>query len=462
MKKLLLLTISISIITFAHAQNFVGKWNGELNVMGQKLTIAFNISKTDSTYVTKMDSPAQNAFGLPTDRTKIADNRIEIIATGLAIFYQGVLEGDSIVGTFNQNGIPFPLNLKQSEAPELKRPQEPKPPFDYKIEDVTFSNKKDKVNISGTITLPNSNEQHPAVILIAGSGPNDRDETIFGHKPFWVIADYLTRNGIAVLRYDKRGVGKSTGRYETATTKDFAEDAKAAIAYLKSRADIDKSSIGIIGHSEGGIIAPMIASKQKDVKFIVLMAGMGTKGIDLIMEQNKIGMEHQNIEQENIDELLKLTQQTLEGLSQWKGTDNDRTALRDEINLLWEKTPLIQKMKLNKDQYIRSNLNTLSSPWFREFLQINPKEYLSKVKCPVLAINGEKDTQVVANENIEIIKASLAEGGNNNFETIIYPNLNHLFQESHTGHVGEYATIEQTISPEVLSDILLWIKSNLQ
>lgn len=458
MKRLITFCLAISIIATISSQSIEGNWSGKLDVMGQSLPIVFNISKSDSAYTTTMDSPAQGAFGLPTSKTTVSGNKIEIVATNLAIFYQGKLEGDTITGTFNQNGIPFTLTLRQSNEHALNRPQEPNPPFDYKIEEISFTNKVDDNTLSGTLTIPNTSDKHPAIVLIAGSGPNDRDESIFGHKPFLVLADYLTSNGYMVLRYDKRGVGSSTGRYETATTKHFADDASAAINYLKTRNDVDKSSIGIIGHSEGGTIATMIAANRSDIKFVVMLAAMGSKGIDIIMQQNETALKKQNIEQQNIDELLEITNHTLTNLSNWKGTDNDKTVLRDQLNLLWDKMPLIMKLKMNKDQYIRSNLATMSSPWFREFIKIDPIHYLKKTNCPILALNGENDTQVIVSKNIELIDRALEES-NKKYKTKVYPQLNHLFQESTTGSASEYGNIEQTISTEVLADIVEWIKN---
>lgn len=459
MKRISLLSVAVLTLSFLHAQSITGTWSGSLDIMGNRLPIVFHIAMNDSAFITKMDSPAQNAFGLPTSKTTFSDDRLEIVASGLGIFYQGKLEGDSISGTFNQGGIPFPLTLKQSEEPIMNRPQEPRPPFDYKIEEVKFSNKKDKINLAGTITLPDSVGKLPAVILIAGSGPNDRDETIFGHKPFWVIADFLTRNGYVVLRYDKRGVGKSEGSYATATTENFAADAQSAFDYLKTRNEVDKSVIGLIGHSEGGVIAPMVASQNRDVKFIVLMAAMGIKGINLILDQNESAMVAQKMEEANIVNLQRINRKMFESLSGWKGTENDKTLLRDQLTLLWDKMPILSRMKTNKEQFIRSNFNAMITPWYRGILAINPSEFLQMVKCPVLAINGEKDSQVLYFKNISAIRSALESGGNNRFATKTYPNLNHLFQECQTGEVDEYGQIEQTISPQVLSDILEWMQS---
>lgn len=461
MRRIYLFTFLISILTQIQAQQIVGSWSGELEVAGNQLPLVFHISQNDSALITKMDSPAQHAFGLPTTKTTFNENRIEIVASGLGIFYQGLLHGDTITGTFNQGGIPFPLTLARNESAQLKRPQEPIPPFEYKIEAITFPNKKEKINLAATVTLPDADGKFPAVILIAGSGPNDRDETIFGHKPFWVIADFLTQNGFLVLRYDKRGVGKSEGSFATATTRNFAEDAASAIAYLKSRKDVDQSAIGLIGHSEGGIIAPMIAAKNQDVSFIVLLAGMGTTGMDLILDQNETSMTEQQMEPENILTLRKSNREIFETLTQWKNNENDKTLLRDQLSMVWDKMPLLTRLKSNKEQFIRTQFNAMVIPWFREFLTINPADYLQKVKCPVFAANGEKDSQVLFYKNIPAIRTALKQGGNEQFSIKTYPQLNHLFQECKTGFVDEYAEIEQTISPQLLEDLLQWMNSTL-
>lgn len=443
------------------AQEIAGSWSGTLDVMGNRLSLIFHISKIDSTYTTTMDSPAQNALGLPTSKTSFAGNKLEIVATGLGIFYQGTLQGDSIPGTFNQGGIPFPLVLRPVDKPVLNRPQEPKPPFPYKTEEVKFTNEKDNIELAGTLSIPDSAGTFPAVVLIAGSGPHDRNETVFGHKPFLVIADHLTRKGFVVLRYDKRGTGKSTGDYPRATTQDFATDAAVAVEYLKTRREVNKSAIGLIGHSEGGVIAPMAASENRDIGFIVLMAGMGEKGIETTMEQNRMALELLDMEPENSERSLKAIREMFESLSEWKGTEADRAALRDRLSQLWEQYPILVKMKLKKDAFVRDQFNAIATPWYRQFLALDPAEYLQKVKCPVLAINGEKDTQVLAEKNLEAIKSALDKGQNYRYETKTYPGLNHLFQECETGRADEYGKIEQTLSPDVLSDITFWIKKQL-
>lgn len=458
-KKIIYAVILYSLSAYCFSQEIEGSWTGSLNVMGNNLRIAFNIEKNGAEYTSKMDSPDQGAFALPTTKTTFSDSLLEITATQLGIIYQGKLDGDSISGKFTQSSVSFPLVLKKTEKlAEPKRPQTPEPPYSYTVEEVIIENKTDSVSLSGTLTLPDCTEKVPVVVLIAGSGPNDRDENILGHKPFLVIADHLTKNGIAVLRYDKRGVGKSSGDYARATTLNFANDVKSVMAYLEKRPEINKNKIGLIGHSEGGIIAPIVAAGNKKVAFIVSMAGTGVKGIDVIMYQNEIAMKQQNMEPKNIEELQKINREIFESLKEWKNTDQNRTDLRDKLHFMWNKTPLLIRMKMNKDQFIRNNFNTLSSPWFRTFLHLYPAEYLRKVACPVLILNGEKDMQVVAPKNPESIKQALEKGGNFRSEVKIYPSLNHLFQECETGYFDEYGKIEQTISPEVLSHITNWIK----
>jgi hypothetical protein len=237
-----------------YSQEIIGSWTGSLKIQETSLRLVFNVSMKDSVLISTFDSPDQGAFGLPTTRTTYSesDKKLEIIASGLGIFYRGILDNDSIVGTFNQSGIPFPLTLRKTIEEVVHKPQTPIEPLPYISEEVTIPDKsQNKVSLSGTLTLPDSTGIFPAIILIAGSGPNDRDETIFGHKPFYLLSDYLTRNGFAVLRYDKRGVGKSTGDYSKATISDFVTDASNALEYLKSRKEIDSSKIGMLGHSEG-------------------------------------------------------------------------------------------------------------------------------------------------------------------------------------------------------------------
>lgn len=459
------LFVALITTTFISAQEITGTWQGTLNVQGTKLEIVFHIEKQIDGYTSLMDSPTQGAYGIKTTNTIYENEKLQITAIDLGLFYQATAKNDSITGIFNQNGMPFPLTLVRTEKKTQLRPQEPKAPFPYKIEEIEFTNAKENINLAGTLTLPQKKEKSSAVILIAGSGPNDRDETIFGHKPFWVLADYLSRNGIAVLRYDKRGVEKSGGEYFTATTQDFADDAEAALNYLKSRKEIDTSNIGLIGHSEGGIIAPMIASQNKDVQFIVLMAGLGVSGIELSLAQNQFALNKASLsdkEKDALNEILKKIFTSTENWTGYVGSETERSALKNELNILWQNLPMKIRGQVSKETFIEKTTANIATPWFRHFLKVKPPIYLQKLSIPVLAINGEKDTQVDYKSNLSAIESALIEGGNIKYEIKTYPNLNHLFQESNTGEIDEYVKIEQTISPKVLSDVTKWIETQIK
>ena len=280
-----------------------------------------------------------------------------------------------------------------------------------------------------------------------------------------MLADYLSRNGIAVLRYDKRGVEKSGGEYFTATTQDFADDAEAALNYLKSRKEIDTSNIGLIGHSEGGIIAPMIASQNKDVQFIVLMAGLGVSGIELSLAQNQFALNKASLsdkEKDALNEILKKIFTSTENWTGYVGSETERSALKNELNILWQNLPMKIRGQVSKETFIEKTTANIATPWFRHFLKVKPPIYLQKISIPVLAINGEKDTQVDYKCNLSAIEAALIQADNIKYKIKTYPNLNHLFQESNTGEIDEYVKIEQTISPKVLSDVTKWIETQIK
>ena len=457
--------VSLLSVISLYSQEIAGTWQGTLKVQGAELEIVFHIEKNESGYTSLMDSPSQNAFGIPTTKTTFKNELLEIVAANLAVFYQGKLRNDTITGTFNQGGMPFPLSLARSEKKELVRPQEPKAPYPYEVVEVMFPNTKEKIELAAILTLPKQKTKVPAVILIAGSGPNDRDETIFGHKPFWILADYLTRNGIAVLRYDKRGVDESGGEYFTSTTQDFAEDAEAAFNYLKTRKEIDPSKIGLIGHSEGGIIAPMIAAENSEVKFVVLMAGLGVTGTELVMAQHKYVFNKTSLTdegKESLNDALKQVYSSVINWTEYVGTNEERNQLKEELSNMWQKLPEEMRAAVSQEVYLNKTIENITSPWFRHFLKTNPSEYLQKLSIPVLAINGENDTQVEYQSNLNKIETALKKGDNKHYQIKSYSGLNHLFQESTTGDIDEYGKIEQTISPKVLSDITSWIKMQIK
>ena len=448
--------------TCLYSQEISGSWTGNINIQGTNLRIVFNITNANTFYESTMDSPNQGAYGIPTTSTEYSEGKLYITAKALAIHYQGELKNDTIIGTFKQGTMSIPLNLTRSVETNLSRPQTPQEPFPYYSEQFALPSKESNHTITGTFTKPFGDGVFPAIVLIAGSGPNDRDETIFDHKPFLVISDHLSKNGFAVFRYDKRGVGGSTGNFKQATINDFAQDASLVVEFLKQRKDIDDTKIGLLGHSEGGLVASMVASNNKDISFVILMASPGIKGIEIVLDQNKFSMLQQRFEPDVIREVQIVNEEIFKSLINWNDSENEKIVLQQKLSDLWELFPTYIKANVEKDSYLNSQFNAMITPGYRSFLSSNPSLLIEDVDCPVLAINGKLDTQVAAEKNLNSISETLRNGGNKTFETKVYSNLNHLFQESATGLIDEYANIEQTISPEVLSDITTWLKKQIE
>nr|WP_315423049.1 alpha/beta hydrolase [uncultured Pedobacter sp.] len=340
-----------------------------------------------------------------------------------------------------------------------KRPQTPKAPYPYYTEEVKFTNAKDSITLAGTLSLPADSGIYPVVILISGSGPQNRDEELFDHKPFLVISDYLTRKGIGVLRYDDRGTAHSTGNFRTSTSVSFADDAAAAVAYLKSRKEVDPRQIGLAGHSEGGMIAPMVAAGNKDVAFIILMAAPGIPIVKLLdLQSERLGILSGGTK-EMVDKNVKLEHGMYEIIMK-----NHTNSLNIRLTAYLTKAmaslpPEIRPAADVMDQEIKTLIRRSTTPWFKYFLQYEPARNLSLVRCPVLVLNGSLDAQVTSKENLHGIKQALDKGRNRNYKIIEYPGVNHLFQEAKTGAFEEYQLIEQTMSPKVLDDIATWINS---
>lgn len=439
MRHFLLLLLCLAPLS-SMSQNAVGSWSGTLTTPAGNLKIVFNISLSDTIYSSTMDSPDQGARDIPIKTTIVTDSVVTLRLGNIE--YTGTLKRDELRGTFTQGSFKTELNLIRAERPaEPKRPQEPKPPFDYDSKQVTFRN--GDIELSGTLTTPRGKGRSMAVVMVTGSGAQDRDEQIMGHKPFLVIADHLTRNGISVLRYDDRGVGGSTGSMASSTTADFAIDVRCAIEFLKTRPEIDTQRIGIIGHSEGGLIAPMVASESDDVAFIVLLAAPAIRGDKLILLQKRLieqAMGYNPIQ-------VELSNQLMAGA--YAVINANAEPIADSLTTYFtSKVPTAQ---------LKGIVAQLSSPWFVNFVRTDPAPYLSRVKCPILALNGGKDLQVPPTENITLIKEITSKAGNSNVTTHIMPKLNHLFQECTTGLPSEYAQIEQTIHPSVLDTMSRWI-----
>lgn len=447
MKTFLLFFVVLLFSVSLYSQDITGQWNGTLNVQGQSIALLFNIEKDESGYKTTLDIPAQGAKGIAVTSTVFANSKLTLKIVNLSAEFVGDFNTEGkIVGNFNQAGVVFPLTLSKGGIVAPNRPQEPKPPFSYYSEDVKFSNPKANIKLAGTLTLPKKEGKYPVVVMITGSGAQDRNEEILGHKPFLVIADYLAKNGIGVLRFDDRGFGESEGNLMTATSEDFATDVESAVTYLKTRKEVDLKKIGLIGHSEGGMIAPMIAARSNDIAFIVLLAGPGISGYELLPLQGELINRASGVSETDVLSAKKISQGSFDIALK----TGDSKAIETELVAYFKKNEM-------SEQEAIQTAKQLTSPWIQFFLKYDPKTALAKVKIPVLAVNGEKDLQVPADINLKAIKETLEKSGNKNVTTIKFPNLNHLFQECQTGLVSEYGKIEQTFSPTALKEITDWI-----
>lgn len=430
-----------------------------------ELRIVFNISRQDSIYFATMDSPDQGVKGIHVDKISFVNNsvlRLEVFAS--EIEYSGVFTDDRFIGTFKQRGESFPVNLSRRAIKGPARPQEPKPPFGYYSEEVRFRNEKAGITLAGTLTLPSKEGVFPVVVLISGSGPQDRNEEIMGHKPFLVIADHLAKNGIGVLRYDDRGVGESQGVFSSATTLDFADDANAAIDFLKGRKDVRCDNIGLIGHSEGGIIAPLVASDRGDIAFIVLLAAPGVKGSEIILEQQGLIARASGVSEADLSEYTKLNQEIFKKIDKYEKDPDLKNII---ISLIISASKGEASYQMAKQQ-----AEQITSPWMLFFLKYDPAIALREVKCPILAICGSKDLQVPAKMNLNAIENCFVKADqidnnnvakiNNDVVVIEIEGLNHLFQNAETGLPSEYSIITETFSTKALSIISDWILKKIK
>jgi uncharacterized protein len=453
----------------ASSQEINGLWVGVLNFNGMKMRMVLNVTRgADGALAVKMDSPDQGVKDIPIDSITCQDGLVRFEAKVFGIFYEGKFnkEGTQISGQLKQGPATFPLILKHADnAPTLSKPQDPVRPFPYDEEEVTFENRKDGVRLAGTLTIPRTKGPFPAVLLITGSGGQDRDETIAGHRPFLILADHLTRLGIAVLRVDDRGMGGSSIGNDAfnVTSLNFAEDVMAGIEFLKGRKEIDAGKIGLIGHSEGGMIASMVAAKSKDVAFIVMMAGPGQIGEDLILLQTEILNKARGMSNEVNVQMNLALQRAIAIVKEEKENSVAEKRIKETLTkqvaeMTQEQRDAFAPMQAEINAWIPFYVH----PWFRFFISFNPRPVLMKVSCPVLAINGERDLQVSAKENLSGIAEALKDGENKDYKVVSLPNLNHLFQTCQTGTISEYGRIEETISPVALKTISDWILTKLQ
>lgn len=431
-----------------------GVWQGAIEGNGMRLRLQLHVSHDDQKQLlAALDSPDQGVSGLPAVKVSQKENSFHFEIPVVKGSYTGTLNPARTVmtGSWTQGRVEQKLEFRRSDQLlPLLRPQNPAKPYPYKEEEVTFSNDQAHVSLSGTLTLPQGPGPFPVAVLLSGSGPHDRDETIEGHRPFLVLADHLTRKGIAVLRFDKRGVGKSTGNYDEATTQDFAADAQAAVAYLKTRKDFDPKRIGLIGHSEGGLLAPIVASRSTDIAWVVLLAAPALKGEDILLLQSELIMKVAGIDEEQITRTLDFNKQTYALARQEK----DPAAFETKLSDLVQSTGM---GALVPPATLQAQVRTMASPWFREILDYDPVPALQKTLCPLLALTGQKDLQVPPVENLSRIKKTLEDAGNKDFLTTELPGLNHLFQHAPTGSPSEYGGIEETMAPEALDALSDWL-----
>jgi hypothetical protein len=435
-----------------------GLWQGAAETHGMRLRFQLHISHdTEGSLIAALDSLDQGVTGLPANHVTLKDPIFHFEIPSVAGVYEGTVNGakNAMTGKWSQTSADnLPLDFKRSDQTlELRRPQTPARPFPYAEEEVTFGGGSKGIALAGTLTLPKGEGPFPAALLIAGSGPQDRDQSLANHRPFLLIADALTRKGIAVLRYDKRGVGKSTGNPDTATTMDLAADSQAALAFLKSRKEIDGSRIGLIGHSEGAIIAPYLGGHSKEVKWLVLLAAPATTGERTLLNQSELIGRAGGLSDEQLEPSLAFDQAAYALVRKEK----DSNALAEKLVALVKESGLDAALP---PATLETQLRMLASPWFRFFLDYDPLPNLKTMSCPVLALYGQKDLQVSAKANLPLLQKALHDAMNTHAETRELPELNHLFQHAYTGTPAEYAAIEETFSPEALTLIVDWVKGH--
>lgn len=451
-----LLFICLFVFSNANSQeNIIGEWNGVLSLGGQQLSLIFHFEKVGTTYSGSLDSPDQKAFGINADEVVYENGKLAVTILKIGLSYNGVLVDTTISGEFSQGYFKAPLQLsrRKVEKKVVVKPQEPKAPFPYLEEEIVFHHLSSNFELAGTLTLPKGEGVFPAILLISGSGPQDRNEEILGHKPFLIIADYLTKKGYAVLRYDDRGTAKSGGEFKGATSLDFASDATSALAYLKTRKDIDTTKIALTGHSEGAMLAAMIAANDPSINAIIMLAGPGIPGDQLLLMQQELIATVNQVNPDEIKENTLINSSLFDLIKQSNDLESATISVEKKLKKI---SKALSKSDLEayggKAEYVAQNLAAFVNPWMYFFLRYKPDIDLKKIKCNVLALNGSKDLQVPSKENLAALDVAINNPGKVK-QIVELPNLNHLFQKCLTGNITEYGEIQETISPEVLEKI---------
>ncbi len=447
-----ILTILASASLFS--QSIKGTWNGNLDINGISLAIVVNIDGLSADSIT-MDSPEQSAFGIKVDKAEFNDNSFKLEISSLNASLNGEMPtGDSIKSLFTQHGKNFPLTLKRGKYVPKPKKQDPKD-FPYIVEEVEIFNPETNVKLAGTLTAPYEYKCNKIVILVSGSGLQNRDEEILGHKPFLVLSDYLTRNEIAVIRYDDRGFAKSTGDAINATTYDLSLDAESVVKFIKNDSRLKDMKIGIIGHSEGGMIAPMVALRNSDVDFIVMLAGPAVEISQLMARQNYDVLKSSGISEDIAKQYTKLVTKEYKILKDKKlSIDEKKPKVFAVMKEMEELVP-----SGSDDEALQTNVEIMFSPWMYYFINFNPQDYLCKVKVPVLALNGDKDVQVYSKDNLAGVEKAMKKAKNSNYKILELKGLNHLFQKCIFGSPNFYGRNEETFNEDAMKTIAEWIKS---
>jgi pimeloyl-ACP methyl ester carboxylesterase len=444
-------------------QGFEGVWWGTLQAGAQRLRLVFRLQRdADGQLRGTIDSLDQAATGIPISEITVEGSTIRVRSDAVQGEFVGTLsdDGKQVAGVWKQGGQELPLTLTRGEPPAPKRPQEPKPPFPYRTEEVRIPHLKERFELAGTLTIPEGKPPFPAIVFFTGSGAQNRDQEVFGHKPFLVLADYLTRAGYATLRMDDRGVGGSGGDMRTATTLDFADDALSGVRYLQKRKEIDRKRIGLLGHSEGALVCAIAAAKApREVAFLIMLAGTGVPGEQILYRQAELMSRKAGLAEPLIERNRALQQRVFEILKR----ERDDAKAQDAIyEAMLQSLGAGANLPENQKAALRAQAANYISPWFRTFITLDPAPYLRKVRCPVLALNGELDLQVDPEQNLPAIERALREGGNKRITIRRLPNLNHLFQKARTGLITEYTEIEETFNPNALEAIRKWLDETVQ
>jgi pimeloyl-ACP methyl ester carboxylesterase len=445
-----------------------GRWEGAILVLGSELGIGVQFVRGADAWSATIDIPQQGAMGLPLRNVTVDPPRVhfELMGgPGLAVF-DGALAGDSITGTFTQSGVEGTFHLAREGAVADTEPESTADTVTaYREEEVSFAN--GDVTLAGTLTLPSAPGPHPAVVLITGSGPQDRDEQVFGMRPFRLIADRLARDGIAVLRYDDRGVGGSSGNVQLSTSEDFADDALAGVALLRARPDIRPDAVGLIGHSEGAIVAPIASVKSPDVAFLVLLAGTAVTGSEILVAQGELIARAGGASEEDVVAQRRLQEMIFAAVRADTGWDALQAEIERQIRAGIDDLPEQQRAAITDlESFVTTRAQQqvvgVRSPWFRYFLDYDPKRDLRDVAVPVLAVFAEKDLQVPPSVNLEPMREALEQAPTDDVTVEVIPGANHLFQAATTGSPDEYASLPKEFVPGFMELVSGWIRERTE